>query len=110
MVHRPPAWVAATAGVAVVAIVAVVALRADDSHEARAANSGAVTTSPPLSTSTSTGARGSGTDATTAPVTRAADHPGEYAVDEIELTISDPDEEDRVVAVAVWYPDARGPF
>src|SRR4051794_6533450 len=99
MVHRRPVWVAVTAGVAVVAIVAVVALRAGDSHEARAANARAATTSPPLPTSTSTGARSSGSDATSAPVTRAVGHPGEYAVDEIELTISDPDEDDRVVAL-----------
>lgn len=38
------------------------------------------------------------------------DHPGEYQVDETELTITDPAEDDRTVDIAVWYPHTGGPF
>ena len=39
-----------------------------------------------------------------------ADHPGEYEVDEADLTITDPDQGDRTVDIAVWYPRTGGPF
>ena len=43
-------------------------------------------------------------------MTSPVDHPGEYAVDESELTITDPEQDDRVVDLAVWYPHDGGPF
>jgi len=108
MVHRPPVWVVATAGVAIVAVVAVVALRAGDPHEARGNAAGAIEPATPSSTSPT--AQGVGSGATTAPVTNAVDHPGEYAVDETELTITDPEQDDRTVDIEVWYPHTGAPF
>ena len=40
----------------------------------------------------------------------AAAVPGEYAVDQTELTITDPDQGDRTVDIEVWYPHAGGRF
>jgi pimeloyl-ACP methyl ester carboxylesterase len=106
MVHRPPLWVAATATVAIVAVVAVVALRAGDPHEDRDRTAHAAATTAPTTTSD----RGPCAAANTTPVANAVDHPGEYAVDETELTINDPDQDDRTVDLAVWYPSTGGPF
>ena len=110
MERRPPVWVVVTASVAIVAVVAVVALRAGDSHEdrtgaAHAVEHGEQHGQQPVAPSTT-----SAPDATVTPVARAGDHPGEYQVDEIELTITDPAEDDRTVDIAVWYPRTGGPF
>jgi predicted dienelactone hydrolase len=114
MMHRPPVRVVVTAGVAIVAVVAavaVVALRADDSHDPRADAARTSSSAAPTST-TEPEPRPvpvAHADAPT-PVTKRVAHTGEYAVDETELTIVDPDQDNRVVAVAVWYPHAAGAF
>jgi pimeloyl-ACP methyl ester carboxylesterase len=106
MEHRPPVWVVVTASVAIVAVVAVVALRAGGPHQDRAGSAHVVkhAAKPVVPSTTSI------TNAPLMPVARAGDHPGEYEVDEIELTISDPAEGDRAVDIAVWYPHTGGPF
>lgn len=103
MMRRPPAWVVVTAGVAIVAVVAVVALRpggSPDDHAgvSRGARRGASSSTSP---STTDGSRPG-----LAQAARAPDRTGEYAVDETELTITDPALDDRAVDVAVWYPQA----